>query len=624
MLMSSNVEPSNSGDNSNTNRLNIDGSDTEGPVLDSPGSPASLSQNQGDQKSQKHKGQNRIGQDRKSQDQQAQERNIQTQTQFEVTFERAAVGIAHVGLQGQWLRINQRLCDIVGYSVEELKNKRIQEITHPDDWEIDFIYIMQLLRGQRSHYSMEKRFIHKSGQPVWVKLSVVLVTKPSGGPDYSIATIQNIHPQKVAEANLQASEQRFQKAVIAAPFPAIICAEDGEILQISEGWTRLSGYRFTDIPTLTDWTEQAYGSEHKVDMLANINQLFKLDRIVDEGEFIIKTRPGAQKTKIDTANGQSPQLGSKRIWQFSTAPLGKLPDGRRAIIAMAADVTELKKVQQEIEQINQTLEDSIHERTAQLKAANDDLNAFAYTVSHDLRAPLRAMEGFSRILLEDYTDALDSIGQEYAQRIAHSAAHMEQLIQDILKYSRIGRANIQKRPVDLNQAINQVCDSLLATIQEKRAEITVEPALPYVEGTPQIINQILINLISNALKFVPPKTTPKISITSRIISSPADQLTATANAEPQKAETQKTEPQKAALQKVRLQIADNGIGIAPEYTERIFNAFERLHSAKSYQGTGIGLAIVKRGVERLGGQVGTTPISTGGTLFWVELSPANQ
>ena len=108
---------------------------------------------------------------------------------YEVTFERAAVGIAHVGPQGQWLRFNQKLCEIVGYSAEELRSKRIQEITHPDDWEIDLIYLTQLLRGQRSHYSMEKRLIHSSGRPIWVKLAVSLVTKPSGEPDYSIATI---------------------------------------------------------------------------------------------------------------------------------------------------------------------------------------------------------------------------------------------------------------------------------------------------------------------------------------------------------------------------------------------------------------------------------------------------
>ena len=533
----------------------------------------------------------------------------QSPPQFEVTFERAAVGIAHVGLQGQWLRINQRLCEIVGYSEEELKSKRIQEVTHPDDWEVDYVYLMQLLTGKRSRYSLEKRLIHKSGSPVWVDLSVSLVTQPSGEPDYCIATIKDINSQKEIEANLEAnleaSEQRFQKAILAAPSPVIICAEDGEVLQISEGWTRLSGYRHEDIPTLSDWAEKAHG-DRKIDVLANINQLFKLDRTVDEGEFTIQTRLGAQNNRTDAADENSPLLGTKRIWQFSTAPLGNLADGRRAIVSMAADVTELKRSQRQVEQINQTLEARISERTAQLETANDELNAFAFTVSHDLGAPLRAMEGFSQALLEDYADSLDPLGREYAERIAQSAAHMDQLIQDILKYSRLNQATIQKRTINLDRAISRVCKELSATIEATQAKIDIEPNIPLVEGAPQIIDQILTNLISNAIKFVPPGTTPRISISAQ-------------NVAPVMASRVESDPKR-----VRLQIADNGIGIAKEHQQRIFDAFERLHGVESYRGAGIGLAIVKRGAEKLGGQVGVESRLGAGSLFWVELNGANE
>ena len=184
---------------------------------------------------------------------------------------------------------------------------------------------------------------------------------------------------------------------------------------------------------------------------------------------------------------------------------------------MAADITELKKSQQQIEQMNQTLEDRILERTAQLEAINNDLNGFAYTVSHDLRAPLRAMEGFSQALLEDNTSALDPIGQKYAERIDQSADHMEQLIQDILQYSCISRADIQKQPIDLNLVIARVCKALLPTIETTQTRIVIEPDLPYVEGTTQIIEQALTNLITNAFKFVAaPGTTPQISISAKI------------------------------------------------------------------------------------------------------------
>ncbi|MGB7250609.1 MAG: PAS domain S-box protein, partial [Phormidesmis sp.] len=251
----------------------------------------------------------------------------ESKQRFRATFEQAAVGIALVGLQGQWLRVNQKLCDIIGYTSAELAQKTFQEITHPDDLEIDLAYVEQMLAGDRKTYAMEKRYYRKTGEAIWINLSVSLVRKPSGAPKYFISVIEDINDRKRAETNFRASEQRFRQAIMNAPFPILIYAEDGEVMHVSEGWTRLSGYGADDIPTIEAWTQKAYGTQQAV-VLNHINQLFALDRTVEEGEFEIRAEDGTQ-----------------RIWQFSSSPLGQIADGRRLVMSMAADITDLKETQ---------------------------------------------------------------------------------------------------------------------------------------------------------------------------------------------------------------------------------------------------------------------------------------
>lgn len=239
------------------------------------------------------------------------------------------------------------------------------------------------------------------------------------------------------------------------------------------------------------------------------------------------------------------------------------------------------------------LEDQVDERTAELQERNDELEAFGYSISHDLRAPLRAMQGFSQALLEDCGDRLDAMGREYAERIVAGSKRMDELIRDLLSYSRVSRAELQLVRVPLTPVAQSALAELSGALRARNASVQVDEPLPVVMGHPATLSQVLTNLLGNGLKFVPPERVPRLHVSAERHNG-----------------------------HVRVWVEDNGIGIAPEHQTRIFRVFERLHSTDDYPGTGIGLAIVRKAVERMGGQVGVESNLGQGSRFWVELQPA--
>jgi signal transduction histidine kinase len=234
---------------------------------------------------------------------------------------------------------------------------------------------------------------------------------------------------------------------------------------------------------------------------------------------------------------------------------------------------------------------AFNQMAMQLKDSSEALDSFAHTVSHDLRAPLRAMEGFAQSLLEDYGEKLDDTGKDYAQRIVGASRRMGELIQDLLAYSRLSRSDFKLRPEPLGDIVQEAQAAIAAESKDAAATIITEGEFPQVIGHRPTLRQIVINLLSNALKFVAPGAKPAIRLYGERMEG-----------------------------RYRLWVEDNGIGIAPEHRERIFKIFERLHGIESYPGTGIGLAIVSKGAERMGGRVGVDSNPTGGSRFWVEFA----
>jgi signal transduction histidine kinase len=242
-----------------------------------------------------------------------------------------------------------------------------------------------------------------------------------------------------------------------------------------------------------------------------------------------------------------------------------------------------------------SLERQVEERTVQLTQVNRELDAFAYTISHDLRAPLRAMHGYANALVEDYGPVLPQEGHRFADRIVAAADRMEELIRDILTYSRLAREEVSVRPVALKTTVERVIADAELQIRETKAVVEVKHPLPDVMAHPPTLNQAAANLLSNAIKFVPRERTPHIRI---------------------RAEERDG--------RVRLWVEDNGIGIDPAHQERVFQPFQRLHGVESYQGTGIGLAIVSRSLERMDGHSGVISIPGEGSRFWIELRSAQK
>ena len=230
----------------------------------------------------------------------------------------------------------------------------------------------------------------------------------------------------------------------------------------------------------------------------------------------------------------------------------------------------------------------------QLTEVNEELERFAYSVSHDLRAPLRAMEGFAVALQEDYGRKLDETAHEYIARIVDGAQRLDTLISDLLAYSRLSQAQISLKPVSLDTVV----EDGMARVQSERAGdiviANIAAPLPHMLGDAVILTQVVTNLLSNAMKFQSPGVAQVVRVYA----------------------------ERATEHRIRLYVEDNGIGIEPKYHGRVFRVFERLHDDSEFAGTGIGLAIVRRGVERLGGAVGLESASPHGCRFWIELPEA--
>lgn len=264
------------------------------------------------------------------------------------------------------------------------------------------------------------------------------------------------------------------------------------------------------------------------------------------------------------------------------------------LIKVTRDITQRREGQEQLTQHAKDLERLVAERTAHVEQSLASLEGILYHVAHDLRAPLRAMHGFTSILLKEYAPQLDARGEEYARRISEAAGRMDRLIFDLLEYGRVAHMPLPLTKVPVEQPLKRVLGDLSAEIQTKQAEVQVEQPLPEVWANPTALEVILNNLLSNALKFVRPNEPPRV----RIRSHEEDGV-------------------------VRVLVEDNGIGIDPKYQDRVFRVFERLHKTDEYPGTGIGLAIVHKAAQRIDAKVGVHSTPGQGSTFWIDLRKPN-
>ncbi len=394
-------------------------------------------------------------------------------------------------------------------------------------------------------------------------------------PVRMIGAVRDATDQRLAELAVRESEERYRTLIdsIEAGFSMIELIFDGE--------GRPADYRFIEVnPAFVRQT----GLEHAV------------------GKTVRELLPALEQHWFDIY-GRVAQTGEPTRFENGSESMGRwfdvyaVPVGTRApyrVGILFNDITDRRQAELEVIRLNQGLEQLVEERTRRLEETVAELDAFAYTISHDLRAPLRGIEGFARILNEEHAGELGSAGQRYAQRIYAAAERMDQLIQDLLAYSRLSRADLELKLVDLDAVVAATIGDHQAVIAAAGAKVAIERPLPAICGNRAAVSQIVANLLTNAIKFVAEGTTPEIRIHAE---------------------------ERGSM--VRLSVEDNGIGIAEEYRDRIFNVFERLHGQEHYAGTGIGLAIVRKAAERMGGVAGVEA-GAGGSRFWVDLPAAKR
>ncbi len=394
----------------------------------------------------------------------------------------------------------------------------------------------------------------------------------------SVALLMFVDLTARRDARLVRAEKSRLDATLRSIGDAVIATgPDGRILLMNAVAERLTG------------SSEAAAEGKPVDAVLAIHRrgdgMTELAGLVRE---VVATRVPCTSIEIGGSLAAEPSV--ERDWILACHPMMA---GRGAIGAVISllEVTELEASRRELVDANTMLERRVVERTEALTEANVELRAFAHTVAHDLRAPLRNVLGYANALREDGAPGLSQQGKQFVERIDTVAHRMDRLVTDLLQFSQLSRPEIRLQEVDLERVLRLALDNVEASVRAAGARVSVGP-LPPVRGNEAILVQVFDNLISNAVKFVAPGTTPQVKVS---------------------AET--------ADGAVRVHVADKGIGIPREQREFVFGAFERLHGEEEYPGTGIGLAIVRKGLERIGGRVEIED-SASGTSFRVTLPAA--
>jgi PAS domain S-box-containing protein len=325
----------------------------------------------------------------------------------------------------------------------------------------------------------------------------------------------------------------------------------------------------------------------------SITRIIPPDRLPEETGILAKVVRGERLEHFETIRRRKD--GSLVDVSITVSPLRDESGRIIGASKIARDITAQKRLHEEALQVNAMLEDRVRERTRSLQESVQELDSFAYTVAHDLRAPLRAVHSFGEILLEECAPKLTETERKYLVEMVRAGARMDTLISDLLAYSRISRQDIPLSTVDLGSLIDGILVDLAGELTDRKAQIQVDRPLPRVTGHALMLGQALLNLIANAVKFVLPGTTPRVRI--RAEREPGG--------------------------RIRIWVEDNGIGIAADHQTRLFRVFERLHGREEYPGTGIGLAIVRRALERMRGSSGVVSAPGEGSRFWIELPEAS-
>ncbi len=549
----------------------------------------------------------------------------ESEARFEGTFEQAAVGIALVAPDGRWLRVNGKLCSIVDYPQKELLTKTFQDITHPDDLDTDLDQVRRMLAGEIDTYTLEKRYYRKNDGIVWIDLTVSLVRKTDGSPDYFISVVEDISARKAAEQSLVESQAAALAKQYQAQLAALNLMEDAveardraeqasQALLKSKEELSISEKRYRSVIAVSN--TGAWEFHRKEKYLWCSPEYFKMlgrnsDNYLMDGNSNLEKiwtdliHPDDRQSAVDHfANyldagsigmyenvfRMSHNNGSW-VWIWSRGQTIRNPDGTVSdyTIGTHIDITERERLHKELAVLNAELELKVEQRTAQLEATNKELEAFSYSVSHDLRAPLRHISGYVDLLSTRFRDALPEKAGHYLNQITDSAQQMGTLIDDLLQFSRSGRQELRQADLEMNTVVQEALEKLKPDTKNRNISWTVAQ-LPQVYGDYALLQQVWINLLDNAVKYTLHKDQATIEVGFT------------------------REPDQWVFF-----VRDNGVGFDMQYAHKLFGVFQRLHSPAQFEGTGIGLANVQRIIHKHGGRVRAEAQPEKGATFYFTL-----
>ncbi|MBV6639955.1 MAG: PAS domain-containing protein [Cyclobacteriaceae bacterium] len=468
--------------------------------------------------------------------------------QFRGAFEHSALGMALVSTEGKWLKVNKKICNIVGYSEKELLAKTFQDITHPEDLDADLNQVKQLLDDKIAGYEMEKRYFHKDGHIIWVLLNVSLVRDVNRNPVHFVSQILDITERKRTEEELRQVTDRLALALKGSKIGTWEFDVVNNVLIWDEAMFKIYG-----VPT--DKFTHAYDAWK--------NTLHPDD--LDQAELEVQLAIAGEKEFNTEFRVIWPDNSIHYIKGLALVQRDHKGNPIR-MLGTNFDITEEKKL----------------EETQRMMAANEskrkEMEQFAYITSHDLREPLVTIQRYLGGFLEDYGQAIDDDARHYIEASVRASNHMQELIVGLLDYSRLSKEK-EIKVVDSNEVLNSVIEDLNALIDSTDAVITAEN-LPVLKAYPLELKLLFQNLIQNGIKFRRKETIPRIQIQAKQIAGGW-----------------------------QFSFADNGIGIREKDFEKVFTLFRRLHNKSEYEGSGIGLAYVKKIVEIHHGKI------------WLESSP---
>ncbi len=504
----------------------------------------------------------------------ALERLQKSERLLRMVTEDAQVGLALVDSNHRYLFANGTHSEMLSLEPRDLTGFHVKDVL-PEVYEDQIKpHFERCLAGERVRYEL-KRVDPVTGKERYFSVTYELQRDPDGQV-HVVVVFYDISERKRAEDVLREGEERLQAVIENLSEGLVIADMDGHLLHWNRASLEMHGFP----------PEQTTG--YDMEESPNHFELSTLDgRVLPLDEWpICRILRGEVLRDVEL---RIRRLNSdwNAIFSYGGARVTE-SGGRQLAFITITDITDRWRTEEEVRRLNADLERRVAERTSQLEAANRELEAFSYSVSHDLRSPLRTLDGFSQAILEDYGELLPEEGRRYLQTIREGAQRMGALIDDLLRFSRLSRAPLNTQWVNAEELVSSVLDDLQA-FGRKNVVIAVGK-LPPCKGDPALLRQVWVNLISNALKYSERRDPARIEIGfGEHGGAPA------------------------------YYVRDNGAGFDMRYASKLFGVFQRLHRPEEYEGTGVGLAIVQRIIQRHGGRVWAESAPEQGATFYFSL-----